>query len=74
MSATLEHDGEREMPGEEVSDIVGFINPHISTTLVAHLANHLAASGFVLPHHINLDMPWSFSPPGDQSITQSEPP
>ena len=45
-----------------------------STTLAAHLANHLAASGFVLPHHITLDMPWSSSPPGDQSITQSEPP
>ena len=25
MSATLEHDGEREMPGEEAPDIVGFI-------------------------------------------------
>ena len=46
----------------------------ISHTLAAHLANHLAASGFVLPHHIALDMPWSSSPPGDQSITQSEPP
>jgi hypothetical protein len=42
----------------------------MSHTLVAHLANHLAASGFVLPHHITLDMPWSSSPPGDQSITQ----
>ena len=41
----------------------------ISHTLAAHLANHLAASGFVLRHHINLDMPWSSSPPGDQSIT-----
>jgi hypothetical protein len=38
------------------------------------LANHLAASGFVLPHHIALHMPWSHSPLGDQSITQSEPP
>ena len=46
----------------------------ISHTLAAHPANHLAASGFVLPHHITLDMPWSSSPPGDQSITQSEPP
>jgi len=45
-----------------------------STTLAAHLANHLAASEFVLPHRITLDMPWSSSPPGDQSITQSEPP
>ena len=45
----------------------------ISHTLAAHLANHLAASGFVLRHHINLDMPWSSSPPGDQSITQPEP-
>jgi hypothetical protein len=35
-----------------------------------YLANHLAASGFVLPHHITPDMP----PPGDQSITRSEPP
>jgi hypothetical protein len=34
----------------------------------------LAASGFVLPHHITLDMPWSSSPPCDQSTTQSEPP
>ncbi len=33
----------------------------ISHTLAAHLANHLAASGFVLPHHITLDMPWSSS-------------
>ena len=46
----------------------------ISHTLAAHLANHLAASGLVLPHHITLDMPWSSSPPGDQSITQSERP
>ena len=46
----------------------------ISQTLAAHLANHLAASRFVLPHRITLDMPWSSSPPGDQSITQPEPP
>ena len=46
----------------------------ISHTLAAHLANHLAASRFVLPHRITLDMPWSSSPPGDQSITQPEPP
>jgi hypothetical protein len=45
-----------------------------SHTLAAHLANHLAASGFVLPHHIGLNMPWSSSPPGDQGITRSEPP
>ena len=45
----------------------------ISHTLAAHLANHLAASGFVLPHHINLDTPGR-PHPGDQSITQSEPP
>jgi phage tail protein X len=46
----------------------------ISPTLAAHLANGLAASGFVLPHHITLDMPWSSSSPGDQSTTQSDPP
>jgi hypothetical protein len=34
----------------------------------------LAASGFVLPHHITLDMPLVVLTPGDQSITQSEPP
>jgi hypothetical protein len=45
----------------------------ISHTLATHLANHSAASGLVLPHHITLDMPWSSSPPGDQSIAQSEP-
>jgi hypothetical protein len=33
-----------------------------STPLAAHLANHLPASGFVLRHHIALDMPWSSSP------------
>ena len=54
--------------------ISAFALARISHTLAAHLANHLAASGFVLPHHITLDMPWSSSPPGDQSITQSEPP
>jgi hypothetical protein len=37
----------------------------------AHLANHLAASGFVLPRRITQDMPWSSSPAGGQSITQS---
>ena len=46
----------------------------ISHTLAAHLANHLAARGFVPPHHITLDMPWSSQPTGGQSITQSEPP
>jgi hypothetical protein len=56
-------------PGEESGQLA-----RISHTLAAHLANHLAASGFVLPHHITLDMPWSFSPSGDQSITQSGPP
>jgi hypothetical protein len=29
----------------------------LSHTVAAHLANHLAASGFVLPYDINLDMP-----------------
>ena len=46
----------------------------ISHTLAAHLANRLATSGFVLPHHITLDMRWSSSSPGCQSITQSDPP
>jgi hypothetical protein len=46
----------------------------LSPTLPAHLANRLAASGFVLPHRITPDMPWSSSSPGDQSITQSDPP
>ncbi len=44
------------------------------SALMGQLANRLAASGFVLPHHITLDMPWSSSSPGDQSITQSDPP
>jgi hypothetical protein len=39
-----------------------FALARISHTLAAHLANHLAASGFVLPRHITLDMPWSSSP------------
>jgi hypothetical protein len=46
----------------------------ISPTPAAHVANHLAAGGFVLPHRITLDLPWSSSPLGDQSISQSEPP
>ena len=37
----------------------------ISHTREAHLANHLAAGGFVLPHRITFDRPWSSSPPGD---------
>ncbi len=45
-----------------------------SPLISPHLPNRLAASGFVLPHDITLDMPWSFSSPGDQSITQSDPP
>ena len=31
----------------------------ISHTLAAHPANHLDARAFVIPHQINLDMPWS---------------
>jgi hypothetical protein len=46
----------------------------ISHTRATHLASHLVTSRFGLPHQITADMPWSFSPPGDQSITQSETP
>ena len=42
------------------------VAPHISHS-GGPSPNHLPAS-----HHITLDMLWSSSPPGDQSITQSE--
>jgi hypothetical protein len=46
----------------EIGSCPSCFQPAYLTLWPAHLANHLAASGFVLPHHITLDMPWSSSP------------
>jgi hypothetical protein len=51
----------------------GTLQPtRISHGPALHLANHLTSKPFVIPLRITADMRRSFSPLGEQSMTQSE--